>query len=518
MAPSKEAVLATTVYDEVISVNRIVNKTPANLFLMDRPDLISTFTKIELWKQTQFRQIVYIDADAVALRAPNELLNLETEFAASPDVGWPDCFNSGVMKTLHLSGQPLGDMRRVQSYVKGEADPAIYGFTTPSPPPSQPNSIPERLLDVAADLGSEDRSSVQEPRINTGQPQGDLAASAAFAEPEQFLAPHNDWDAAHAPPPLNSRPEASNFPTTRYLMSQDTQLFQPPASYPEAPKDMWYRVPPTPPVIQKPAPIFPWETKSPKPTRVFLDEKPPSPALTVESTPSPSATTDETKTSTENSPSTPTIKVTGADPWQSFSRSNAWDELPAIDRYLQAFSQARKEKVQVIHQSSDHDPPEGVSSPSIEEPIRRPSMKLTDFPTEIERPSLPVTPAPVRRPTFWGEEREEGEGLPPAEGVPRQEDWVSNLNPKNFNPIQKLEELQRRQSEILGKGGAQSPSNDIPEREMPKSGSVAAAASAASQSVSTASPPALKDLLQTYAASNNELQHDEESARISAAT
>ena len=64
---------------------------------MDRPDLISTFTKIELWRQLQYRQIVYIDADAVCLRAPNELLNLDGDFAAAPDIGWPDCFNSGVM-------------------------------------------------------------------------------------------------------------------------------------------------------------------------------------------------------------------------------------------------------------------------------------------------------------------------------------------------------------------------------------------------------------------------------------
>ncbi len=64
---------------------------------MDRPDLISTFTKIELWRQTQYRQIVYIDADVVAIRAPNELLTLDADFAAVPDIGWPDCFNSGVM-------------------------------------------------------------------------------------------------------------------------------------------------------------------------------------------------------------------------------------------------------------------------------------------------------------------------------------------------------------------------------------------------------------------------------------
>ena len=64
---------------------------------MDRPDLASTFTKINLWQQTQFRRILYIDADVVTLRAPDELFKLEPGFSAVPDIGWPDCFNSGVM-------------------------------------------------------------------------------------------------------------------------------------------------------------------------------------------------------------------------------------------------------------------------------------------------------------------------------------------------------------------------------------------------------------------------------------
>lgn len=64
---------------------------------MERPDLIATFTKIELWRLTQFEKIVYIDCDVVAVRAPDELLSLEVDFAAAPDVGWPDCFNSGLM-------------------------------------------------------------------------------------------------------------------------------------------------------------------------------------------------------------------------------------------------------------------------------------------------------------------------------------------------------------------------------------------------------------------------------------
>jgi glycogenin len=84
-------------YDQVIPVDCIVNKNPVNLYLMSRPDLISTFTKIALWRQTQFDHLVYIDADVVALRAPDELFDLEAPFAAVTDIGWPDCFNSGVM-------------------------------------------------------------------------------------------------------------------------------------------------------------------------------------------------------------------------------------------------------------------------------------------------------------------------------------------------------------------------------------------------------------------------------------
>lgn len=64
---------------------------------MNRPDLASTFTKIALWRQTQIDHIVYIDADVVALRAPDELFNNPPRFSAAPDIGWPDCFNSGVL-------------------------------------------------------------------------------------------------------------------------------------------------------------------------------------------------------------------------------------------------------------------------------------------------------------------------------------------------------------------------------------------------------------------------------------
>ena len=64
---------------------------------MNRPDLHSAFTKINLWRQTQFRRIVYVDADIVAYRAPDELFDLPHAFSAAPDIGWPDLFNTGLM-------------------------------------------------------------------------------------------------------------------------------------------------------------------------------------------------------------------------------------------------------------------------------------------------------------------------------------------------------------------------------------------------------------------------------------
>jgi glycogenin glucosyltransferase len=64
---------------------------------MDRPDLHSAFTKIVIWRHTEFRKIVYMDADMVALRAPDELFSLTHDFSAAPDIGWPDAFNSGLM-------------------------------------------------------------------------------------------------------------------------------------------------------------------------------------------------------------------------------------------------------------------------------------------------------------------------------------------------------------------------------------------------------------------------------------
>lgn len=266
------------------------------------------------------------------------------------------------------------------------------------------------------------------------------------------------------PPPAHSRPEAANFPSEIYEMSEDRKLFHAP-KYPEPPKDMYYQVPSTPPASERPKPIFPWEITAPKPTRVFADDAPQS-AAPSEATPSIITDDDDTQTETA-SPLTPTVHSSNAEPFATYTRTNAWDDVPEIERYISQLPQNRRAKVQVLLNnatptSNSHqriisgDGP--IVSPGIEDPSqqRRPSMKLTDFPTEFERPSLPVTPAPVSRPSFWGSERDAAGDLPGAEGVPDQNAW---------DPAAKLAELQRRQSEMMAEGPA-SPGRLIPDREL----------------------------------------------------
>ena len=253
-------------------------------------------------------------------------------------------------------------------------------------------------------------------------------------------------------------------------MSEDRHLFQAPAQYPEPPKNMYYEVPKERPANDRPPPIFPWESNQSKATRVFAEDITPTP-LAIQTETAPSVTTDDDTTTEITSPSTPSIKVSSPEPFNHFSRTNAWDDIPEIDRYISSLPQNRRTKVQVLFnhlsQSSNtsttttHDP--SITSPTTEDPPsqiqadRRGSIKIPDFPTEIERPSLPVTPAPVRRPSFWGEERDSAGELPAAEGVPQ--------NQNEWDPTSKLAELQRRQSEVLEKGPA-SPPRPMPQRQM----------------------------------------------------
>lgn len=257
---------------------------------------------------------------------------------------------------------------------------------------------------------------------------------------------------------------------------------------------MWYEVPkekPAPPA-EKPRPIFPWESQQPRPTRVFADQPAPSepePSMTEGSTAATSgekrSTMDsrttlaesfvtETSEMEHSTPTTPTVKVTPADPWASFTRANAWDDDPSIGKYVDSMPLYRRHRSQgsIPGQASPGGAAPSQQDTSAGAEWRRRGSKLTDFPSAVDRPSLPVTPAPIRRPKFWGaggpgteDDDDDDDLLPAADGVPRQSDWVcvhgrtyrpgdcpcdlTNLFRYYKDPVARLQLLAQQQSELL---------------------------------------------------------------------
>lgn len=181
------------------------------------------------------------------------------------------------------------------------------------------------------------------------------------------------------------------------------------------------------PLHDRPKPIFPWEETARKPTRVFADET----SLTTQPPPRlPNIASSTYQQPSHPVSSDPTIQPTQGNTVQydALPRSNAWDNDTSIDHYVRAVkaSQIRQGSVQVL-QSNDRDE---LESPTGDK--KKPeSLILTDFPTDVERPSLPVTPLPRQPLTFWGGERDEHGKLPAAAGVPDQTEWVSRYSHHN---------------------------------------------------------------------------------------
>lgn len=163
----------------------------------------------------------------------------------------------------------------------------------------------------------------------------------------------------------------------------------------------------------KPTYTFPFEEHSERPavTRVWADDHANEP---LHARPAHIHPLDRKDSIAQEDPSSTDSEVPIADAFKQ-SAINAWDEVAAIVGHVRGYqqSQTRREKGKPRFTVGE-----------LEEIVdRRGSTLITEFPSEIERPSLPVTPAP-RPKSFWGNEGEGETTLPAAEGVPDQSSWV----------------------------------------------------------------------------------------------
>lgn len=84
-------------FDIVIGVEVLAHPDDQKLSLLGRPDLDTVLTKLQVLRLVQYTKIIFLDADVLPVRPLSHLFKIDHEFAAVPDVGWPDIFNSGVL-------------------------------------------------------------------------------------------------------------------------------------------------------------------------------------------------------------------------------------------------------------------------------------------------------------------------------------------------------------------------------------------------------------------------------------
>jgi glycogenin glucosyltransferase len=118
-------------YNKILVVPSISGISTANLQLIGRPDLHTTLTKLNLWTLSQYDRILYLDADTLVLSNLDHLFPLlnHVSFAASPELGFPDCFNSGVM-LLKPNLNTFNDLNKIANDIESfdGGDQGILNF------------------------------------------------------------------------------------------------------------------------------------------------------------------------------------------------------------------------------------------------------------------------------------------------------------------------------------------------------------------------------------------------------
>lgn len=303
-----------------INNSMVSHDSPATaLRLLGRPELGSTLAKIAVWTLTNYEKVVFLDADVLPLKDVSGLFGypqLDHAIAASPDVGWPDVFNSGVFATkpdakvyqelreLALAGVSFdgGDQGLLNEYFKEASGGPSPGTWIRAP---FTYNVPASHIPVGSGFGSglagyqpaydrfrQDIAAVH--FLGAGnKPWTSSDSSNEFAvlwnrlysELHPFVSPTNlaeslrnkgtisadvnRWEPSSMPPPLKARGEAMNFSEKGFTNVWDGRAESDGADKKEQHSGGSRRA------MDKAAPaipaIFPWELQDRVVTRVFDD-------------------------------------------------------------------------------------------------------------------------------------------------------------------------------------------------------------------------------------------------------
>ncbi|ESO08120.1 hypothetical protein HELRODRAFT_75443, partial [Helobdella robusta] len=109
-------------FNDVQAVSAIDSGDYEHLSLLQRSELGVTFTKIQAWRLVEYRKCVFMDADTLVLQNVDDLFSRDP-FAAAPDAGWPDCFNSGIFlyqPSFEMYGDLLQFALKIGSFDGGD--------------------------------------------------------------------------------------------------------------------------------------------------------------------------------------------------------------------------------------------------------------------------------------------------------------------------------------------------------------------------------------------------------------
>lgn len=362
-------------------MDEISNPATENLDLLGRLDLRSSFTKLNLWKQVQYEKVVFLDADTLVLQNIDHLFDLDVDFAAAPDIGWPDIFNSGVfftkpsiatyaaLRNLATAGlsfdggdqgllnsfypsykrlsftynvTPSAGYQYLPAYRHFETQVKVAHFIGVNKPWNPKQTQATELTGPYAELlarwkATYDRhypnaamQEAQSPsflRKRRSPPQSFLDAireeqdhASPSNSPPPFEASQAAWDPQTSEPPLSSGPEAADLQYMSYTNSWDDPKDSNtfvPPSTPKLPKSVHFE----PPKVADPsASIFPWEGRSVA-QRAFPEDAiaPLREIIEIERN------------------ETPQSEISEADHQQAFADyqfTNAWDSIQEIKDYV----------------------------------------------------------------------------------------------------------------------------------------------------------------------------------------